>query len=110
MFVPHLSTATLLTHTLRPALALSALLLVLAPCPCQSETGLAIPPMATEKELEKIDAEIPDMSWQTPTAPAPDGPESSSPVPEPSTLLLVSTGILGIALTTRRRAKRSREA
>ena len=66
--------------------------------------------MAPDKELERIDAEATEMSWETPTAPAPGGPDSSSPVPEPSTLLLVSTGILGIAITTRRRAKRSSEA
>ncbi len=42
------------------------------------------------------------------TPPGPTGGEGSAPVPEPSALFLVGTGLLGVAVTTRLRRRRER--
>ena len=94
---------------MRLALPLAALLFSLAPCVCQSKERV---PTYIGAELETPPAPVIEESqepWTSPTPP-PAGTDSAGPVPEPSTLLLLSTGVIGIALTTRRRRKQTSKA
>ena|GEM_PF-3877136 len=94
---------------MRLALPLAALLFSLAPCVCQSKER--VPPYIGG-DLETPPGPAIDESqepWTSPPPP-PQDTDSAGPVPEPSTFLLLSTGIVGIALTTRRRRKQTSRA
>ena len=94
---------------MRLAKTLASLLFCLAPLAAQSErsaaaTGDAAPQHATSPIVPAASG---DREGDTEGGAKPQGPESdaSSPVPEPSTFLLVGTGLVGVALTSRRRRR-----
>ena len=112
---------------MRLAPSLASILFCLAPCLCQVESPrgdlrspgehLRAAELAAESDVAgSADMRSPQDRKATSVAlrsevppqpsPPPQEPDSAQPVPEQSTLLLVGTGLVGVALTSRWRRRR----
>lgn len=95
---------------MRLSQALASWLFCLAPFAAQHEkhavaAGDAAPQHATSPIVAAAAGAREENAESVPAPQSPE-PDASSPVPEPSTFLLVGTGLIGVALTSSRRRRR----
>ncbi len=100
---------------MRLALPLASLLIAAAPCLCQETPARpdfrGMPVIEQEPPEDLADPQQRGREpWMAPAPGATPEPDAAGPVPEPSTFLLLSTGIVGIAITARRRRKQTSPA